>query len=145
MCIRDSLYNENKPSKYIRNWGSFLFWNPTWDFDGNPTYMGVGSITVAELPNFWNYFIRFDWRPRVYDPGLTRGGPVARAVEGGGSQIQIDTDRRKRYTAGLYARYSYNVEGGRGVSFQPYTLSLIHISEPTRLLSISHAVFCLKK
>ena len=31
--------------------------------------------------------------------------------------------------------YSYNV----------YELSLIHISEPTRLLSISYAVFCLKK
>src|SRR5678815_6047177 len=27
----------------------------------------------------------------------------------------------------------------------PYALSLIHISEPTRLLSISYAVFCLKK
>src|SRR5665254_18212 len=27
----------------------------------------------------------------------------------------------------------------------PSTLSLIHISEPTRLLSISYAVFCLKK
>src|SRR5674536_398116 len=27
----------------------------------------------------------------------------------------------------------------------PYHLSLIHISEPTRLLSISYAVFCLKK
>src|SRR5678815_251153 len=27
----------------------------------------------------------------------------------------------------------------------PVTLSLIHISEPTRLLSISYAVFCLKK
>src|SRR5678816_194450 len=27
----------------------------------------------------------------------------------------------------------------------PYGLSLIHISEPTRLLSISYAVFCLKK
>src|SRR5678815_3058197 len=27
----------------------------------------------------------------------------------------------------------------------PQTLSLIHISEPTRLLSISYAVFCLKK
>src|SRR5678816_4834284 len=26
-----------------------------------------------------------------------------------------------------------------------YNLSLIHISEPTRLLSISYAVFCLKK
>eukprot|EP00658_Telonema_sp_P-2_P041608 TRINITY_DN29786_c0_g1_i2.p1 TRINITY_DN29786_c0_g1~~TRINITY_DN29786_c0_g1_i2.p1 ORF type:complete len:197 (+),score=58.90 TRINITY_DN29786_c0_g1_i2:111-701(+) len=28
---------------------------------------------------------------------------------------------------------------------QPWILSLIHISEPTRLLSISYAVFCLKK
>src|SRR5674536_339276 len=27
----------------------------------------------------------------------------------------------------------------------PFWLSLIHISEPTRLLSISYAVFCLKK
>src|SRR5678816_3378578 len=34
------------------------------------------------------------------------------------------------------------------ISGQPVTiwrLSLIHISEPTRLLSISYAVFCLKK
>src|SRR5678815_1392479 len=28
---------------------------------------------------------------------------------------------------------------------EAYNLSLIHISEPTRLLSISYAVFCLKK
>src|SRR5678815_5695212 len=33
--------------------------------------------------------------------------------------------------------YSYIAAG--------YPLSLIHISEPTRLLSISYAVFCLKK
>src|SRR5678816_3129605 len=40
--------------------------------------------------------------------------------------------------------------GGNGMRGQPGTqpppqLSLIHISEPTRLLSISYAVFCLKK
>ena len=29
--------------------------------------------------------------------------------------------------------------------FNDLELSLIHISEPTRLLSISYAVFCLKK
>src|SRR5678816_4747665 len=33
----------------------------------------------------------------------------------------------------------------RGDSLSGYNLSLIHISEPTRLLSISYAVFCLKK
>src|SRR5678815_5437563 len=30
-------------------------------------------------------------------------------------------------------------------NYAVYRLSLIHISEPTRLLSISYAVFCLKK
>src|SRR5678815_3459064 len=32
-----------------------------------------------------------------------------------------------------------------GEKRQGWKLSLIHISEPTRLLSISYAVFCLKK
>ena len=30
-------------------------------------------------------------------------------------------------------------------SYSPYSLSLIHISEPTRQAEISYAVFCLKK
>ena len=113
------LYNENKPSKYLRNWGQFLFWNPTWTFDGDMTFNGVGSITVAELPNFWNLFMRLDWRPPVYDDDLTRGGPLARVVEGGGIQGEISSDRRKRYTYGIYSSYSYNVAGGRGVTISP--------------------------
>ena len=39
--------------------------------------------------------------------------------------------------AGRYARYQQREAD--------LALSLIHISEPTRLLSISYAVFCLKK
>eukprot|EP00658_Telonema_sp_P-2_P016279 TRINITY_DN1630_c0_g1_i1.p1 TRINITY_DN1630_c0_g1~~TRINITY_DN1630_c0_g1_i1.p1 ORF type:complete len:205 (-),score=24.51 TRINITY_DN1630_c0_g1_i1:56-670(-) len=35
--------------------------------------------------------------------------------------------------------------GGVACEKRVYALSLIHISEPTRLLSISYAVFCLKK
>src|SRR5678816_3951158 len=34
---------------------------------------------------------------------------------------------------------------GKGVRYAGEYISLIHISEPTRLLSISYAVFCLKK
>src|SRR5678816_1184068 len=34
---------------------------------------------------------------------------------------------------------------GAAIGGRDYNLSLIHISEPTRLLSISYAVFCLKK
>src|SRR5678815_3916560 len=41
-----------------------------------------------------------------------------------------------RDPSGLPMHWGFGQEGG---------LSLIHISEPTRLLSISYAVFCLKK
>ena len=40
----------------------------------------------------------------------------------------------------------YNVDGIIHLAAESHVdLSLIHISEPTRLLSISYAVFCLKK
>src|SRR5678816_4094937 len=38
-----------------------------------------------------------------------------------------------------------NLPNRNGAVVLPMSLSLIHISEPTRLLSISYAVFCLKK
>ena len=45
-----------------------------------------------------------------------------------------------------FATYSKNRRGlVKFMESMGYELSLIHISEPTRLLSISYAVFCLKK
>jgi hypothetical protein len=112
-------YEENRPNKYVRNWAQYLFWNPTWNYDGDMTFNGVGAISVAELPNFWNYFFRLDWRPPVFDAGLTRGGPVARVVSGGGVQAEINSDRRKSYTYGISSRYSWNHAGGRGLTISP--------------------------
>ncbi len=127
-------YSETKPGKYFRNWSQFLFWNPSWDFDHNMTFNGVGSITVAELPNFWNVQARFDWRPAAYDNSLLRGGPVAKAVEGGGFQTNISSDRRKRYQLGLGYSYSYNVAGGNGTR-----LSATLTGRPSTALKISLA------
>eukprot|EP00658_Telonema_sp_P-2_P037590 TRINITY_DN27031_c0_g1_i1.p1 TRINITY_DN27031_c0_g1~~TRINITY_DN27031_c0_g1_i1.p1 ORF type:complete len:101 (-),score=20.55 TRINITY_DN27031_c0_g1_i1:26-328(-) len=47
--------------------------------------------------------------------------------------------------APLDPRCAIEVVGAANPTFTHNTLSLIHISEPTRLLSISYAVFCLKK
>jgi len=112
-------YSESKPSRHVRNWQQYLFWNPSWNFDGNMTFNGVGSITSFELPNFWDYFLRFDYRPAILDGSLTRGGPLAQLVTGGDGQLQISSDRRKKYTYGIFTSYSFNVAGGVGVQVQP--------------------------
>ena len=59
-----------------------------------------------------------------------------RQIEGLSPAISIDqksASRNPRSTVGTVTEV------------YDYLLSLIHISEPTRLLSISYAVFCLKK
>src|SRR5674536_161477 len=80
-----------------------------------------------------------DRRPGYGGPMARYGGPMARY---GGpmassrtalSQL-VSPDRRLAWSLTAAARRR---EGERA-------LSLIHISEPTRLLSISYAVFCLK-
>ena len=105
-------YTETAPGRRFRSWSQFLFWNPTWNFDGDLTYNGVGSITFFELPNFWQGNLRLDWRPPAFDPRLTRGGPVARVVSGGGVNAEIASDRRKPHTAGVFGSHNWNAAGG---------------------------------
>eukprot|EP00658_Telonema_sp_P-2_P026452 TRINITY_DN20681_c0_g1_i2.p2 TRINITY_DN20681_c0_g1~~TRINITY_DN20681_c0_g1_i2.p2 ORF type:complete len:114 (+),score=23.83 TRINITY_DN20681_c0_g1_i2:116-457(+) len=55
------------------------------------------------------------------------------------------TGRGGRWCAAARTRERRSGEGRSRTRTLTRTLSLIHISEPTRLLSISYAVFCLKK
>eukprot|EP00658_Telonema_sp_P-2_P043203 TRINITY_DN31148_c0_g1_i2.p1 TRINITY_DN31148_c0_g1~~TRINITY_DN31148_c0_g1_i2.p1 ORF type:complete len:116 (+),score=33.67 TRINITY_DN31148_c0_g1_i2:167-514(+) len=64
-----------------------------------------------------------------YDDGASSGRSSARSY----SSSRTSSSQR----SGVDARAKPPVNGKK--------LSLIHISEPTRLLSISYAVFCLKK
>src|SRR5674536_372346 len=58
------------------------------------------------------------------------------------SQVDI---LRLKYIHKLLDEDGLNIAGIRTLLGLIPCLSLIHISEPTRLLSISYAVFCLKK
>src|SRR5678815_123663 len=51
--------------------------------------------------------------------------------------MQVQVNMMEMYADDLVVEHSFRTIAKR--------LSLIHISEPTRLLSISYAVFCLKK
>ena len=112
-------YSETKPGKFMRNWSQYLFWNPTWNFDGDMTFNGVGAIFAGDLPNFSDIFLRADWRPPVNDDRLTRGGPVARVSTNYGMAMEYNTDRRKRYTTGVYVQRGWNAAGGRGLYIAP--------------------------
>ena len=127
-------YTENRPGKYLRSWEQYLFWNPTWNFDGDMTFNGVGAITFVELPSFWRGNLRLDWRPPVFDSRFTRGGPVARAVSGGGVNGEIASDRRKRHTYGVFGNYNWNAAGGwersigSFVTFRPSTAIRVNLN-----------------
>ena len=60
--------------------------------------------------------------------------------------VQVENVARIRLAPGGALEHERDLPVGHGVLGQIIIdLSLIHISEPTRLLSISYAVFCLKK
>ena len=136
-------YQETQPGRYVRNWQQYLFWNPTWNFDGDQTFNGVGAITFAEFANFWSMNFRINYNPAVKDGDLTRGGPLAGLSNGGGTNLDISSDRRKKFTYGLFANYSWNEAGGRGQQFSPRatirpTSALRVTLSPT--LSATHAM-----
>ena len=70
-------------------------------------------------------------------------------AEGGKRVVLVDADLRKSVLKGRYktnaSRYGLSHYLSGQASIADVTLSLIHISEPTRLGMISYAVFCLKK
>ena len=61
----------------------------------------------------------------------------------------IKTHKIEIYGEMAYAVFTLNeifsYKGNQNKDLSTYTLSLIHISEPTRQAEISYAVFCLKK
>src|SRR5674536_384959 len=67
--------------------------------------------------------------------------PLRSARITSGSGLGLDSPRFSQYSPFLHAKSARSFL----LFFLSICLSLLHISEPTRLLSISYAVFCLKK
>src|SRR5678815_6079802 len=82
----------------------------------NQQYAGIGDVIKAHIKE-------------AAPDGTVKKGEVVDAVV-------VRTRQAIRRSDGSYLRFDSNAI---------VILSLIHISEPTRLLSISYAVFCLKK
>ncbi|MGH7639077.1 MAG: DUF5916 domain-containing protein, partial [Gemmatimonadaceae bacterium] len=110
---------ETQPGKVFRFRESFLFWNPTWNYDGDMTFNGVGTLTFLQTKNFWGIFGRLDWRPPVIDDRLTRGGPVGVIPAQFGWGFELTSDSRKKHTFGVFINRFVSSGGGWSQFFGP--------------------------
>ncbi len=88
-------YYERQPGRLLRRYGIFPFTNHQWNFDGNLVYGSFGLILSGQLHNFWDFELRGDYTPPVYDDRLTRGGPLARQPRFWDVRVTLNSDTRK--------------------------------------------------
>ena len=88
-------YNERQPGRTFRRWGLFPFTNHQWNFDGDMVYGSYGLIFSGQLHNFWDFQLRGDLTPPIYDDRLTRGGPLARQPRFWDVRATLNSDTRK--------------------------------------------------
>src|SRR5450756_1255525 len=109
-------------------------------FAPSPTgYLHIGGARTALFS--WAYARKHGgtFILRIEDTDVERSTPEAvQAILDGMSWLNLDYDEGPFYQTQRMERY-------KEVIRQMLDLSLIHISEPTRLGMISYAVFCLKK
>eukprot|EP00658_Telonema_sp_P-2_P007820 TRINITY_DN12911_c0_g1_i1.p1 TRINITY_DN12911_c0_g1~~TRINITY_DN12911_c0_g1_i1.p1 ORF type:complete len:124 (+),score=37.34 TRINITY_DN12911_c0_g1_i1:87-458(+) len=116
MCIRDSLVSSRSPSRQNQR-------APSEDEDGVDLQTLLNEKDRA-LDAAYKSYEQLTERRRCQNPSSSSSSPDTTAQEDTTENILL----LRSMLRDLYV-----------------DLSLIHISEPTRLLSISYAVFCLKK
>jgi hypothetical protein len=118
-------YNERQPGRLLRRYGIFPFTNHQWNFDGNLVYGSYGLILSGQLHNFWDFELRGDLTPPVYDDRLTRGGPLARQPRFWDVRVTLNSDTRKttRLTANLIQSWTaareHKTEADLALSVRP--------------------------
>src|SRR5678815_834682 len=95
----------------------------------------VASVARCSSPQLRDV-IRLAWMPNACATGAARC--ATQTANTNGKPVHDFQASPRSYANGYDGRPETRVES------MTWGLSLIHISEPTRLLSISYAVFCLK-
>src|SRR5678815_3826859 len=112
--------------------------------------MAQFSVNAQRFDPYKNFKFRVKWDGR-YVAGVSKIGGLKRTTEvvkyrdGGDPSSSRKMPGRTEFEAITLERgVTHDTEFEKWAN-KVWNLSLIHISEPTRLLSISYAVFCLKK
>ena len=90
--------------------------NHIFDYGGDIIFNGYALNGSGQFTNYWGFNVTGTGGQRVYEDRLTRGGPQARLPVTGNVSGSIFSDGRKSWSVSPGYSYSWNAEGGRGVS-----------------------------
>ncbi len=110
------LYQENTPGRFLRSYSLMPYANHIFNYGGDIIYNGYAMSCSGQLANYWGFNVSGTNGQRSYEDRLTRGGPQGRLPVTGNVNGGLSTDSRKSWSVSPNYSYSWNAEGGRGVS-----------------------------
>jgi hypothetical protein len=93
----------NRPWWVLRNHNVFAYTYHAWNFGGDLMLNGFAAAGYGTFHNLWNSEFRVQYRPRVSDDRLTRGGPLAARPAQWLFNYNLGTDPRKVVSARISA------------------------------------------
>jgi hypothetical protein len=126
------LWRKTTPDRFTRYrqaWAA-KFW--TWDSNRDVQADGVFTAANATFPNYWSLNALAAFFREAQDGWQTRGGPSMLSPGARFVSVNLDSDSRKRFVAGVGSTYSWDEYGGESfdasVSFQFKPASSLNIS-----------------
>jgi hypothetical protein len=108
--------NWNKPTSWYRNMFTILGAQQQYNWDNDLIDRDVHYFIGGRTLNFWNWNTFIIHRPRSLDDKQLRGGPVSMRAANDFLQVNLSSDSRKMISVGMFPGYSWNAEGGTGIS-----------------------------
>lgn len=131
-------YNEQAPRgrlKSFRSYGAYLFTTSVLNYDGDNVYEQIGGGAYGQrAKTLWNYNLSGGYQPSAFSDRLLRGGPMARSASSWYSNLNINTDPRKKYVMSLGGNLNGDELGGYnralfvGVDTRPRTYVRVVLS-----------------
>ena len=111
-----------------KNFRQRTVWFGTWqnrNFDGDTLERGFFVDSFATLQNYWNYRASLFVVPGGLSDRSARGGPLVRTPAGWSSDLNVESDGRKKFSYGLFGHFEHSADGsyvrtvGAGLTARP--------------------------
>jgi Domain of unknown function (DUF5916)/Carbohydrate family 9 binding domain-like len=125
-------WRNDKPNKYLRSFRFNLNQWAGWNFDGDQLNSGGNVNAHAVFPNNWATGMGINVNAKTFDDRATRGGPGAYRNAQRSMWWYLQSDNRRRVSAGLNL---FRLNDGLGSTYRDYNPEVTW--RPSSFLSVS--------